>query len=215
MSAPKIKVINHYARDARENQRVQIKGGMREFVGKTGTIIGKEGNQYRVRLDSPVNIPGVGYVEDDLWDGNMLKRTADARDAQYAVEFAGQSKRYPMKADTDAELDAAVKRAGLWKKNGDYPDFTIYKDGEEIGGGGGSNSGSMDRAHDRAPRVRVFNHRVKDGYDDETREARQTLVTAAIALEKLMGSATPGVNTAARSASSKVREARDIMHNGG
>ena len=120
-----------------------------------------------------------------------------------------------MKADTDAELDAAVKRAGLWKKAGSYPGFTIYKDGEEIGGGGGPNSGGMDRARDRAPRVRVFNHRAKDGYDDETREARQALVTAAIALEKLMGSVTPGVTAAARSASSKVREARDLMHNGG
>ena len=138
-----------------------------------------------------------------------------ARDAQYMVEFSGQRKRYPMKADTDAELNAAAKRAGLWKPGQEFPDFMIYKDGEEIGGGGGPNSGTMDRARDRAPRVRVFNHYTKDGYDDETREARTALVTTAIALEKLMGSATPGVAAAARSASSKVQAARDIMHNGG
>jgi hypothetical protein len=64
-------------RDAREGQRVKIMGGMREFVGQTGTIISEEGSNpkmYRVRLDNPVNIPGVGKVTDDLWEGNLLKK---------------------------------------------------------------------------------------------------------------------------------------------
>lgn len=55
-------------------QRVRIKGGMKEFVGKTGIIVSKEGSQYRVRLDNPVEIPGVGRVSDDLWDGNFLTK---------------------------------------------------------------------------------------------------------------------------------------------
>lgn len=61
--------------DAREGQRVKIKaqGGMKEFHGKTGRIVGKEGGQYRVKLDTPVDIPGVGSVSDDLWDGNLLQ----------------------------------------------------------------------------------------------------------------------------------------------
>ena len=56
-------------------QTVKIKdgGGMKEFHGKTGYIIGKEGKQYRVKLHSPVHVPGVGKVHDDLWDGNMLR----------------------------------------------------------------------------------------------------------------------------------------------
>jgi hypothetical protein len=57
---------------------------MREFHGKTGRIIGQEGKQYRVRLDTPVEIPGVGEVEDDLWDGNLLM----SLDARYSARDA-------------------------------------------------------------------------------------------------------------------------------
>jgi len=63
----------------RIGKRVRILGGMQEFVGKTGTIIaaeklGKhEPMYYRVRLDTPVEIPLVGLVRDDLWQGHMLK----------------------------------------------------------------------------------------------------------------------------------------------
>jgi hypothetical protein len=58
-------------------RRVKIKSGMQEFVGKTGTVVGEEMDgrtrMYRVRLDEPVEIPGVGMVEDDLWAGSFLK----------------------------------------------------------------------------------------------------------------------------------------------
>lgn len=58
-------------------QRVKILGGMTEFVGKTGEIVGseKDGSTtlYRVRLDQPVDVPGVGQVEDDLWAGSFLR----------------------------------------------------------------------------------------------------------------------------------------------
>jgi hypothetical protein len=49
---------------------------MKEFVGRLGTIVGEEGTRprmYRVRLHEPVEIPGVGEVSDDLWQGNALK----------------------------------------------------------------------------------------------------------------------------------------------
>jgi hypothetical protein len=55
-------------------QDVRITGGMKEFVGKTGTIIGTEMGMYRVRLDEPVEIPGIGRVRDDLWEGSLLRK---------------------------------------------------------------------------------------------------------------------------------------------
>ena len=53
-------------------RQVKILGGMREFVGKTGEAQ-KEGRMWRVFLDEPVEIPGVGIVRDDLWEGNSLR----------------------------------------------------------------------------------------------------------------------------------------------
>jgi hypothetical protein len=67
---------------ARFGQQVKILGGMTEFVGRIGTIVGEEGTRprmYRVSLDEPVEIPGVGRVEDDLWEGRMLKAVRRAR----------------------------------------------------------------------------------------------------------------------------------------
>lgn len=59
------------------DSRVQILNGMREFVGKTGVVVGHEklGRQTfnRVRLDEPVEVSGVGLVKDDLWESNCLK----------------------------------------------------------------------------------------------------------------------------------------------
>ena len=60
-------------------QRVKITGGMKEFVGQTGTIQTKDGRQYRVKLDTPVEIPGVGKVKDDLWGSNLLKTVGGSR----------------------------------------------------------------------------------------------------------------------------------------
>lgn len=53
--------------------RVRILGGMSEFIGKTGTIVGHEGRMCRVALDEPVRVPLVGEVGDDLWETGMLK----------------------------------------------------------------------------------------------------------------------------------------------
>lgn len=58
-------------------QRVCVIAGMSEFVGQTGTIVDheKSGNVtlYRVALDTPVHVPGVGDVADDLWSGPSLR----------------------------------------------------------------------------------------------------------------------------------------------
>lgn len=60
-------------------QRVEINGGMSEFIGKLGTVIDnteRDGRTVmnRVKLDTPVYIEGVGEVADDLWSGSLLKR---------------------------------------------------------------------------------------------------------------------------------------------
>ena len=82
------------------------------------------------------------------------------KDAKWEMEIGG--KMYPLSAFTDEAMDATVKRAGLWKKGQDYPEFTVYKDGEEHGGGGGGRSGgTMDSTQ---PRVRIFNHRAGDAF---------------------------------------------------
>lgn len=57
--------------------RVQVLMGMTEFVGKTGTVVGweKDGRTWlnRVKLDVPVEVPGVGVVRSDLWASEYLK----------------------------------------------------------------------------------------------------------------------------------------------
>ena len=68
----------------RIKSKVTIIGGNHEFVGQTGTIICKEGPEYRVRLDCPIEIPGVGLVTDDLWDGNLLRTQRQAATAALA-----------------------------------------------------------------------------------------------------------------------------------
>jgi hypothetical protein len=58
-------------------QRVKILDGMSEFIGQTGTVSypEKDGRVtlYRVRVDEPVDVTGVGLVCDDLWEGRFLK----------------------------------------------------------------------------------------------------------------------------------------------
>lgn len=44
------------------------------FNGKTGSIMSKEDGYYRVKLDSPVNIPNVGKVTSDLWEKQFIKK---------------------------------------------------------------------------------------------------------------------------------------------
>jgi hypothetical protein len=46
---------------------------MSEFVGKIGTVVDREGMLLRVRLDEPVEVPGIGLVTDDLWEPRLLK----------------------------------------------------------------------------------------------------------------------------------------------
>ena len=60
---------------SRIGQAVKIKafGGMPQFYGKTGRIVGIEVGMYRVRLDEQVIIPGLEPVTDDLWEGRYLQ----------------------------------------------------------------------------------------------------------------------------------------------
>lgn len=48
------------------------------FEKRTGVVIAEEMDgrtrMYRVRLDEPVEIGGVGTVYDDLWSGKYLRR---------------------------------------------------------------------------------------------------------------------------------------------
>ncbi len=57
----------------RIGQRVRILGGLVEFVGKTGEIVAKEGDLYRVYVDEPVDVAGIGRIRDDLWEGSALE----------------------------------------------------------------------------------------------------------------------------------------------
>lgn len=62
-------------------QRVKVLAGMTEFVGSTGRVVDnteRDGRttMYRVRLDVPVNVPGVGLVTDDLWAVEYLKKVS-------------------------------------------------------------------------------------------------------------------------------------------
>lgn len=72
------------------------------------------------------------------------QRTLDRRAVRDKLEIELRGRRYPLSSESDAAIDAAIRQAGLWKKGSVYPDFTIYKNGEEISGGGGHNSGTMD-----------------------------------------------------------------------
>lgn len=59
-------------------QRVKITRGPDEFIGQRGTIIDNRemdglNVMYRVRLDTPVIVEGVGLVEDDIWQGAGLR----------------------------------------------------------------------------------------------------------------------------------------------
>jgi len=50
---------------------------MAEFIGQTGTVIAEQldgqTKLYRVELDSPVEVEGLGRVADDLWARPYLK----------------------------------------------------------------------------------------------------------------------------------------------
>lgn len=52
----------------------QRRGMGAQFHGQKGYISNKEDGHYRVVLDNPVHIDGVGKVKDDLWKGSYLKK---------------------------------------------------------------------------------------------------------------------------------------------
>jgi hypothetical protein len=56
-----------------KHPHVQILDGVKELIGQTGLITDKEGKLYCVKLDTPVEVPNVGIVTDDLWEPSKLK----------------------------------------------------------------------------------------------------------------------------------------------
>jgi hypothetical protein len=91
--------------------RVKILGGMKEFIGKTGTVSGKEGGMWRVRLDEPVNIPGVGSVTSDLWEGRFLRKIDRAGDARARDARIEVNTEHPKPSDTK-KVEALAKKHG-------------------------------------------------------------------------------------------------------
>ncbi len=84
-------------------KRVRILGGMREFVGKIGTIVDSERDGptttlCRVKLDTAVEVEGVGRVTDDLWAWEFLEpvsrgRRSTSNDVRYpnvSVRLVGE-----------------------------------------------------------------------------------------------------------------------------
>jgi hypothetical protein len=66
------------ATDRRIGKHVRILGGMKEFIGMTGTIVDVEHHGW-VKLDDPVEVPRVGRVTDDLWEGRLLKTVRSSK----------------------------------------------------------------------------------------------------------------------------------------
>lgn len=56
-----------------KHPHVRILDGIAPLIGKTGVITDKEGKLYRVTLDEPVEVDGVGTVTDELWEPAKLK----------------------------------------------------------------------------------------------------------------------------------------------
>lgn len=56
----------------RTGVKVRCTGGMKEFDGKIGEIVGTEGDYYRIAFEPPVEVDGA-MVEDDLWMAEALE----------------------------------------------------------------------------------------------------------------------------------------------
>lgn len=57
---------------------------------------------------------------------------------KWEIEFGAKPGiRVPIDSDSDKLIEAVAIGLGLWKGNDedDFPSFTLYRDGDEIGGG--------------------------------------------------------------------------------
>ncbi len=78
------------ASTSRIGKRVRIlpnMGRIDEFTGKTGVITNTEMEYYRVELDEPVMVEGVGFVEDDLWIGSLLRNIPEPKPSKPKVNL--------------------------------------------------------------------------------------------------------------------------------
>jgi hypothetical protein len=96
------------------NRRVQIIKGMREFIGKFGTVVDIERSRnrpamFRIRFDEPVEIMGLDPVEDDLWERPGFRTVTPAQER--AWRNAGDNVRAQAIAHLAAGFfpDAALK----------------------------------------------------------------------------------------------------------
>jgi len=92
------------AMDSGTRVRIKSSGGMKEFYGKEGMIIAKEGKMYRVKFSPPIEIPGVGKVSDDLWEGRLLTNLDRGRGDAIPAGLTP-----PTDPEARAKFDAAVE----------------------------------------------------------------------------------------------------------
>jgi ribosomal protein L21E len=190
----------------KDGSRVVIRqkhGGMKEFEGKTGTVIGSEKDgrhgpvMYRVKLDSPVEIPGVGHVSDDLWAGKHLSRSARAKDLDEAnspeqlktklYKHSNSSGRYAYKETKAAE--AAERHEQTYSKlkkayGANHPAtraaYKDMKDAEEMASNAAYKSSRHSQAFNAARKLiskLKEEKRVRDDDEDEEDEEEEELAS--------------------------------------
>lgn len=96
-----------------KHPHVKILEGVTQLVGQTGTIVDKEGNQYRVKLDTPTEVDGVGLVSSELFMPSVLKVL---RSAPKPVPAAGPE----AAAGVPLEVAAPQARPGSCCPRGGY-----------------------------------------------------------------------------------------------
>jgi hypothetical protein len=90
------------------------------------------------RLDSVVSrFDGHMRARSDDMIASAGPRTDASKNDVYEIRFEAKGGKIKIPAESDAAMEAAAKKAGLWKggKDEEFPAFTLYRNGEEIGGG--------------------------------------------------------------------------------
>ncbi|SEP09835.1 hypothetical protein SAMN02990966_03957 [Rhodospirillales bacterium URHD0017] len=91
-----------------KHPNVKILEGVQQLVGQTGVIVDKEDKHYRVKLNQPVEVPGVGLVTSDLWLPSALKVIRPAKVASDAPAMPAREQTQLADAEHVLEEVAAV-----------------------------------------------------------------------------------------------------------
>lgn len=70
--------------------------------------------------------------------GRRLGKTVvrDAGVGIWEIEFDGKSGKYKIRNSSDEAVEEVARRLGLWRGDkSNFPSFTLFKNGQEIGGG--------------------------------------------------------------------------------